>query len=201
MHETNGLIDEAVGLSGDFMPALFGYLCALCLLLGGGYGALSWLAAPETAHVVTKTPKSKQRSHEAQAAVPTAAAISSSPDHDTVLSSSINLSALPEAEPSLPEVDLVVRSKAAEAVPTQQTQNASGEVLAGKAKRTGERAFSVAGTHKKSDGPRSQRVTHRSERKLVLMTLRTIKFSDGRQVTQLIPYRGRERVLASSLNE
>ena len=36
------------------MPALFGYLCALCLLLGGGYGALSWLAAPEPAHVVRR---------------------------------------------------------------------------------------------------------------------------------------------------
>ena len=29
------------------MPALFAYLIAVGLLLGGGYGALSWLAAPE----------------------------------------------------------------------------------------------------------------------------------------------------------
>jgi hypothetical protein len=28
------------------------------------------------------------------------------------------------------------------------------------------------------------------------MTLRTIEFADGRRITQLIPYRGRERALA-----
>jgi hypothetical protein len=43
------------------MPALFAYLIALALLLGGGYGALSWLAAPEPVQVVAKTkPKSPQ---------------------------------------------------------------------------------------------------------------------------------------------
>ncbi len=192
------------------MPALFGYLCALCLLLGGGYSALSWLAAPEPAHVATKTPTAKQRSHGAQAEVPksnwpasvsTAPATSSSRDHDTVLSSSIDLSALPESEPRLAEVDLGARSKAAEPVPPQQTQNASVEVSANKAKRTGQKASFEGTALKKSDRARSQRTNHRSERKLALMTLRTIQFPDGRQVTQLIPYRGRERVLASSLNE
>lgn len=40
------------------MPALFAYLIAVALLLGGGYGALSWLAAPEPVKVVAKaTPK------------------------------------------------------------------------------------------------------------------------------------------------
>jgi hypothetical protein len=37
------------------MPALFAYLIALALLLGGGYGALSWLAAPEPVKVVANT--------------------------------------------------------------------------------------------------------------------------------------------------
>jgi hypothetical protein len=36
----------------------------------------------------------------------------------------------------------------------------------------------------------------RSEPALALMTLRTIEFSDGRRVSQLIPYRGPERALA-----
>src|ERR1700744_237199 len=36
------------------MPALFAYLIAVGLLLGGGYGALSWLAAPEPVKVVAK---------------------------------------------------------------------------------------------------------------------------------------------------
>src|ERR1700716_2847696 len=37
------------------MPALFAYLVAVGLLLGGGYGALSWLAAPEPVKVAGKT--------------------------------------------------------------------------------------------------------------------------------------------------
>jgi hypothetical protein len=36
------------------MPALFAYLLAVCILLGGGYGALNWLAAPEPAKVTAK---------------------------------------------------------------------------------------------------------------------------------------------------
>ena len=36
------------------MPALFAYLVAVTLLLGGGYGALSWLATPEPVKVVAK---------------------------------------------------------------------------------------------------------------------------------------------------
>ena len=36
------------------MPALFGYLVAVALLLGGGYGALDWLATPEPVKVVAK---------------------------------------------------------------------------------------------------------------------------------------------------
>ncbi|SHH68490.1 hypothetical protein [Bradyrhizobium erythrophlei] len=36
------------------MPALFAYLIAVALLLGGGYGALNWLAAPEPMKVVAK---------------------------------------------------------------------------------------------------------------------------------------------------
>jgi hypothetical protein len=36
------------------MPALFAYLIAVGLLLGGGYGALNWLAAPEPVKVAAK---------------------------------------------------------------------------------------------------------------------------------------------------
>jgi hypothetical protein len=40
------------------MPALLVYLIAVTLLLGGGYGALNWLATPEPVKVVAKaTPK------------------------------------------------------------------------------------------------------------------------------------------------
>jgi hypothetical protein len=51
------------------MPALFAYLIAVCLLLGGGYGALNWLAAPEPVKVAAKAqPKPKSPpSYEARA--------------------------------------------------------------------------------------------------------------------------------------
>jgi len=40
------------------MPALLAYLIAVTLLLGGGYGALNWLATPEPVKVAAKaTPK------------------------------------------------------------------------------------------------------------------------------------------------
>jgi hypothetical protein len=192
------------------MPALFGYLCALCLLLGGGYGALSWLAAPEPAHVATKTSKAKHRPYDAQAEIlkppsslngSTAAVTSFSADDDKELSSSTDR-APPEAEPRAAKVDLGTRSKAADPASPRQARYASGEVSAVKAMRTGDGASSTEGTvHRKSDRPRSQRTSRRSERKLVLMTLRTIQFPDGRQVTQLIPHRSRERILAFSTNE
>jgi hypothetical protein len=49
------------------MPALFVYLIAVALLLGGGYGALSWLAAPEPVKVVAKAKPKPPPSHYADA--------------------------------------------------------------------------------------------------------------------------------------
>lgn len=43
------------------MPALFAYLIAVALLLGGGYGALNWLATPEPAKVVVANAKPQPR--------------------------------------------------------------------------------------------------------------------------------------------
>jgi hypothetical protein len=58
------------------MPALFAYLIAVGLLLGGGYGALSWLAAPEPVEVAAKT---KQPPASTQPSAPTKAAVISEP--------------------------------------------------------------------------------------------------------------------------
>jgi hypothetical protein len=46
------------------LPALFAYLVALTLLLGGGYGALTWLAAPEPVKVVAKVKPKTVRHYE-----------------------------------------------------------------------------------------------------------------------------------------
>jgi hypothetical protein len=44
------------------MPSLFAYLIAVGLLLGGGYGALTWLAAPEPVKIAAKA-KPSPRPH------------------------------------------------------------------------------------------------------------------------------------------
>jgi hypothetical protein len=46
--------EAALVLKGSRMPALFAYLLAIGLLLGGGYGALTWLAAPEPVKIAAK---------------------------------------------------------------------------------------------------------------------------------------------------
>src|SRR4030088_2870399 len=51
------------------MPALFAYLIAVGLLLGGGYGALSWLAAPESVKVVAKAKPKPPPRYEASSEV------------------------------------------------------------------------------------------------------------------------------------
>lgn len=53
------------------MPALFAYLIAVGFLLGGGYGALSWLAAPEPVKVVAQTKQKPPSTHTASASAPT----------------------------------------------------------------------------------------------------------------------------------
>jgi hypothetical protein len=57
------------------MPALFAYLIAVGLLLGGGYGALSWLAAPEPVKV---SARAKPAAHSGASSESSAAAASPS---------------------------------------------------------------------------------------------------------------------------
>ncbi|MGZ3324332.1 MAG: hypothetical protein ACXU9C_25615 [Xanthobacteraceae bacterium] len=52
------------------MPALFAYLIAVTLLLGGGYGALNWLATPEPVKVVAKAMPKPPSSHYADNSSP-----------------------------------------------------------------------------------------------------------------------------------
>jgi hypothetical protein len=55
------------------MPALFAYLIAVALLVGGGYGALNWLAAPEPVKVVAKAAPKPPPPHYADSSEPVAA--------------------------------------------------------------------------------------------------------------------------------
>jgi hypothetical protein len=45
------------------MPALFTYLIVVALLIGGGYGGLSWLAAPEPTKIASNAPQKSSPSH------------------------------------------------------------------------------------------------------------------------------------------
>jgi hypothetical protein len=62
------------------MPALFAYVIAVALLLGGGYGALSWLAAPEPVKVVAKAKLKPPPPHDPDNAELTSPAQASPPE-------------------------------------------------------------------------------------------------------------------------
>jgi hypothetical protein len=70
------------------LPALFAYLVALTLLLGGGYGALTWLAAPEPVKVVAKVKPKTVRHYETippiigRSDTPTASSATNAPESD-----------------------------------------------------------------------------------------------------------------------
>jgi hypothetical protein len=126
------------------MPALFAYLIAVGLLLGGGYGALSWLAAPEPVKMVAAknkpkppspyetSPEASSSELKASSSEPSSASIG---DRDHAASDSIaqppqaaaNVAASEqgaEAEGSTPAQDPQNRSSNADASPAESGQHA-----------------------------------------------------------------------------
>jgi hypothetical protein len=208
------------------MPALFAYLIALCLLLGGGAGALDWLAAPEPVKVAAKaSPKSRLSLRPAQArseeiattglpansmdSVP-APEPSSSSDVDKAASASVDRPAPLETETRAATVDRDAPPEGVTPSAEPQAHSAHAEIPADKA-RPAEKAVvpakpaprvltasaSFTADNAARPSKRHRQASNRPEKRRVeLMTLRTIQFDDGRRVTQLIPYRGRERALA-----
>jgi hypothetical protein len=114
------------------MPALFAYLVAVGLLLGGGYGALSWLAAPEP----VKVAKAKPRSH--YRASPKANAPETSPlaigDHEEVAATSNAQPSSPASEASpVSEAGVAAREQGAKTEgfgPASDKKTRSGHVEA-----------------------------------------------------------------------
>jgi hypothetical protein len=207
------------------MPALFAYLISLCLLLGAGAGALNWLAAPEPMRVAAKAgPKSKlssppapARSEESAAASLPATSMavpapepSSSADIDKAAAASIDPPASREAGTRTATVDRDAQPEGVTPSSDPQARSAHAEIPADEAKPVEKAvvpakpaarvlAASASSTADNAARPskRHRQASNRPEkRRLELMTLRTIQFDDGRRVTQLIPYRGRERALA-----
>ncbi len=98
------------------MPALFAYLIAVALLLGGGYGALNWLATPEPMKVVAK----------AQPAPPRYADDNGSPTPANPPQASLTEAAKPEAI-SKPEVGTDQVKKASNEAASSSNEAASSD--------------------------------------------------------------------------
>ena len=201
------------------MPALLTYVIALCLLIGGGYGTLNWLAEP--APVKVAGPKSKLSRQVVRPEGITKSSVFTTATETTFATGHF----LPEGErESLPPIDMPAPDPAERDVTgidgdlhrnvtrrDQQRGLVTADVPSGgEVNRAGEtalRASSQADRASSVTASRTQRANRRhfndrpAKRKLAVMTLRTIQFADGRQVIQLIPYRGRERALAFGADE
>jgi hypothetical protein len=191
------------------MPVLFAYLIALGLLLGGGYGALSWLAAPEPLKVVAKA---KPKPHPRYEASAEAASAETSPlnasDNDHATSGSNNQPSPAQARPiaagaqGAPEISALanegqIRAAHAEVTSKQEAKRSASAVSPPSNPQTAAAAPIAAAkparrSHARQASSHSEKPSER--RRLALMTLRTIEFPDGRRVTRLIPYREADRV-------
>jgi hypothetical protein len=123
------------------VPALFAYVIAVGLLLGGGYGALSWLAAPEPVKVAARVKAKPPQRYEAASDIPSAATTANPADRngkaaaesDKAASASnaqppaeVSVANQPEAnqnapaESSSPATSREMRSARAELAPVEQ---------------------------------------------------------------------------------
>jgi hypothetical protein len=196
------------------MPALFAYLIAVGLLLGGGYGALSWLAAPEPVKVAAKA-KSKPPPHYdyGRDSYGGNAAASDSVAIPPAVSNSNRAASAADVDVPSPGTNVAASEQGAQQEASRPVQDQQGRSTAEAPERQQPKqaaeqpaqAFSLSpashGNRQTAAAkiPRRQHLRQasgRSEPALALMTLRTIEFSDGRRVSQLIPYRGPERALA-----
>jgi hypothetical protein len=212
------------------MPALFAYLIAVGLLLGGGYGALSWLAAPEPVKVVAKAkPQPHSEANRSTASVVAGSAQTSSngnaaiapSDSDKAASASNNqapstgsevtTSRETQPEASSPAADLHLRA-AHDVGPLQQNSQtqlvehrpapaAAVPPISSDHPPMASSPSSAPGAKmvKRSQLREANRLPerHAEKRRLILMTLRTIQYPDGRRVSRLLPYRGSRQALAS----
>jgi hypothetical protein len=211
------------------LPALFAYLIAVGLLLGGGYGALSWLAAPEPVTVAAKAkPKSplSPRHNEPKledvsraGSVPTSSFVGNSNQAAAASSEQRTGSGSveePRAQVQIAELTEAPQNLSANAEASSIEINRRAEISwpDSEQARQSAQAMSPASPSKTATFIASKEVkrlrsrqggsgSERSveKRTLVVMTLRTIEFPDGRRVSQLIPYRNGARRMAFEAEE
>jgi hypothetical protein len=200
------------------MPALFAYLVAVGLLLGGGYGALSWLAAPEPVKVVVKAkPKPPRDEASSEATSFETRTRSLAINHrDHAVSGANDPPSPARSEARVAASEQGAQPQSSEPASTQQSR-VEAEISSVRAKQeVGQPALAVlpapasnaqaaaispgaaAKAARPAKRPRARPASgrHSEKSRLALMTLRTIEFPDGRRVTQLIPYRNGGRLLA-----
>lgn len=197
------------------MPALFAYLIAVGLLLGGGYGALSWLAAPEPVKVAAKAkPKPPSAPHEAVSSKPTASEPAASPEAAARAQGAQPGASKPmqdtrfdhaaatgeEATPRVEASPVEARQEEVKQEEDKQPDRAASAVSQNNAQASVLAAPPAVAKPAKRQHQR-QASHHSQKRALALMTLRTIEFPDGRRVTQLVPYRDDGRAMAFDLDE
>ena len=202
------------------MPALFAYVIAIGLLLAGGYGALSWLAAPEPVKVVAKAKPKPPPRYEAS---PEATSFETSPlainNSDRVASGSNHPASSSQSEASGVASQQGAWAQSSGPPRAQQGRAANAEVSGSAAKqevRQPAPAVPPVSANKSQPAvsstpttatppvkrPHPRQASGRPQKSgLTLMILRTIEFPDGRRVTKLIPYRNGEHALAFQPNE
>jgi hypothetical protein len=179
------------------MPALLAYLLAVALLVGGGCEALSWLAAPQHAKVATRgailrslppLPKNTEIAEETprsqtEAGIAKTTRAPPEAQQDQQIPSNTKRNAAPTDSYRGNEAKETLQSSPrTEPTPAEEPQTAS----------------SVAPATTPVERPSARRTTRHvaAKHKYVMMTLRTIEFSDGRRMQRLIPFRGTGRYLA-----
>ena len=205
------------------MPAFFAYLIALSLLIGGGYGALNWLAAPEPVKTTGKArQKARLAAHEAAAAAAESrtpeVSGQAAPDSPPTPSET---NSQPETQPQAPSPTAASTKEAdtyAHAAPAARTKPAvegkpgvASSTTAGPANSDSEQngqataaatptVKSARRVHLRQAHVHAERSAERHERsperRGVMMILRTIEYPDGRRVSRLIPYGESERAWA-----
>ena len=203
------------------MPALFAYVISLCLLIGGGVSALNWLTTPEPVKLAAKKKsKAKPLSYAAIAEITGSpstrvheAASEVTASDQSKIASRDDLSRISEGVNAITVVESAPQRHDAAQTSDQPTQSAFRNEIS-ETTSSGNKTQLPAGLTG-SDDPNAGRVAKTrkeklyrrqannrfDKRKLAVMTLRTIEFPDGRRVTRLISYQGRDQALAFRRDE
>jgi hypothetical protein len=203
------------------MPALLAYIVAVAIFLGGGYGALNWLAGPpEPAGIAAKArhaPRPEtygaataRRDPQPESATdvsgnsetansPAVSAAPAAADQDKRYDAMAR--AEPAAEKSARPIPALkpaaAKATVATAAPESATASASTTSEA-KPEAAKPAVAKTAGADRplRPKRPRVRQAEERRHPRYEVMTLRTIEYPDGRRETRLLPRREQDETMA-----